>query len=79
MIIIIIFIVKATRIPPRPIGGSVFASERHWEGYGADLGGIGVWGGSGETLGRLWGGSGEVLGKLWGGSGEALGASWAAS
>ena len=31
------------------------ASERLWEGCGADLGGIGVWGGSGEALGLVRG------------------------
>ena len=64
-------IVNATRISPRPIGGSVLVSERLSEGYGADLGGIGVWRGSGEALGRLWGGSGEVLGASWAASWEA--------
>ena len=68
-----LIIENATRIPPRPIGGS----EGLWEASRALF--WGLWGGfvvSWGAFGELWGGSGAALGRLWGDYGRLVGPKW---
>ena len=63
------FIVNATRVPPRPIGG--------YEALEGLFGGL--LGGSGAALwrpGALFGSSGAALGRLWGAYGRLVGPKW---